>query len=320
MTPARYPQWFADWMDYHLDIYGLSAEVGVSAAFMNWWPAFNAMNVQPYELLSERDENGEPIIGKLGATDIMHRQGNTPLKVSQHFDRLIGIIADERTRKEGLLAIKREMADVDTIGVCDNCGGSGWVNVPHGKSLTHENGVWIWKPHHYSEGMAKIPIHYEMAVTCTCPKEIRIQSWYTDPVSQSQSESGKKKGKSHELPPRPLSLERYEELFTRDWRVLQREVQEARNVIDRTRDTNQNSATDLISSIANKTKLPQKPKPKKELPDGKPSKAGRGKTASHSADERTSRQREVVRPTRNAAAPSGDSEEASCWPDEDPYF
>lgn len=239
-----YPEWYKQWMDYHLGLFCIDEAV-VSAAFMRWWPAFEAMNVTPEEMKQ--------------ATDYFHREGDSPHRIAQHFDRMLQQIADIRTKRDNLLAIKREQAAVDTVGACDNCGETGWVCVPHGKNLIQENGEWSWRLNHYSNG--NLPIHYEMVVTCTCPKGIKIQSRYKDPPAAEPT--GKKKRKSTSEPKvPPLSLERFEQIFTPDWRRLMRVVAAAKKTIDQTIMDNQNLATDLIDSIAKGTKLPPKPKPK----------------------------------------------------------
>lgn len=247
-------------MDYHLDLFCIN-EATVSAAFMQWWPAFEAIKVQAFELLSERDANGLPALDKLGATDIMHRQRDTPLKISQHFDRLMTIIGEQRTKREDLLAIKREMANVDTVGVCDNCGETGWTNVPHGKCLKNEDGVWTWKPHHY--GKQGNPIYYEMVVSCSCPKGYKIQAKYTTPPADPEKAGKRKKKESVPSTP-PMSLERFEQTFTPDWRRLMREVEEAKKKINKVRMENDYSPNDLISDLAKKTNMPPKPQPPKK--------------------------------------------------------
>lgn len=322
MIPAAYPQWYSDWMDYHLDLYGLASDENVSASFMHWWPAFHAIGVQQFELMSERDANGMPLLDSLGATDIMHRQGNTPFKVSQHFDRLLATIGDIRTKRDNLLAIKREMANVDTIGVCDNCGDTGFVNVPHGKNFEKIDGVWTWKINHYGQRYGN-PIHIEMVVTCTCPKGIKIQSRYKSPPTDSDT-TGKKKRKKDSTPSvTPMSLERFEELFTPDWRRIMREVAATKKQIEQTRMNNVHSATDLIADLAKKAKLPPKPKPKpKECDDArqpKASKAGRTAKAVRSADEGKAGGREEVHAGRDSGEAGEGGGSPSDWYEGNPY-
>lgn len=255
IPPPSYPAWYADWMEYHLDLFGIN-DTAASPAFMRWWPAFNAMNVQPLELMSVFLPNGEPDPTQLGASDILQRQGDTPIRISQHYDRLILIIADQRTRKEDLLAIKRTI-DADVIGACTDCGDSGYASVPHANDIgTHPDGTKFWKPHRYGE--AGNPIYYRFVVVCICPAGRKIKDWQE---RVEQPKKGKKQPKPAEKK-RALLMEDYQMKFFENWRHEVRDVEARMKTLRDVKNQVDSDPEQLIKSLAKGTTLPPKPKTK----------------------------------------------------------
>lgn len=248
-----YPEWYAKWMDHHLGLFCID-ETPISAAFMRWWPAFESMRVT-------HDELNE-------ATKLFHLEKDSPVRIAEHFDRLCAQLADIRTRRDNLLAIKREL-DVDNIGQCTDCGDSGYVAVPHPANIgKREDGAQFWKEHHYSEDGR--PIYYRASVVCHCPKGRKVKDW-------QERVDTPKKGKAKPVEKkRALLLEDYQMKVFGEWRHELADVERRLKTIQETRNVNDYDQTTakgkklaiidpkkIAADLANRMEVPPPPAPKK---------------------------------------------------------
>ena len=248
-----YPDWYRLWMDFHLGLFCID-ETPISAAFMRWWPAFESMRVTPKEMKE--------------ATNLFHQERNSPARIAEHFDRLCAQLADIRTKRDNLLAIKREL-DVDKIGVCTDCGDSGYVAVPHPANIAkREDGTQFWKEHHYGE--AGNPIYYRASVVCTCPKGRKVKDW-------QERVDVPKKGKAKPVEKkRALLLEDYQAKVFDGWRHELADVERRLKTIRDTKSVNDYDQTTakgkalavidprkIAADLANRMDVPPPPAPKK---------------------------------------------------------
>ena len=210
-----YPDWYRLWMDFHLGLFCID-ETPISAAFMRWWPAFEAMRATAEELTE--------------ATNLFHREKDSPVRIAEHFDRLCAQLADIRTRRDNLLAIKREL-DVDKIGACSDCGDSGYAAVPHPLNIgTRDDGSKYWKEHHYGE--TGNPIYYRASVVCICPKGRKVKDWQerVDVPKKGKAKPAEKK--------RAMLLEDYQMKIFDGWRREVSDVEAKLKTIRETRAVN----------------------------------------------------------------------------------
>lgn len=296
-----YPEWYDQWMTYHLDLFCIN-EATVSASFMRWWPAFESMNVTPSEMKE--------------ASDLFKREGDSPARIAQHFDRMLQQIADIRTRRDNLLAIKRTL-DADVIGACTDCGDSGYAAVPHPACVgTNPDGSKFWKEHHYGE--AGNPIFYRASVVCICPAGRKVKDWQE---RVDTPKKGKKAPKPAEKK-RALLLEDYSVKLFEGWRQQAKIVEDRLKTLREVKNIVDSDPEQLVKSLAKSTIPPPRKAAKKGSEDARAStnEKGRPEKAVRSADERPAAAVKGGGPGPAAAAPKPPTTQQAVGGDEEIPF
>jgi len=183
--------WYASWVTAHRTAFMLPAE-WVESALM-WWPTFVSLGVTASELAD--------------ATRAIQLAAEHPASWGKHLPEVKAVVGRLRNRRAAEARRAHDLARGDRFSVCDLCGDSGWVVVPHPDWVRFNDPVvpgeirvdaTAWAPNgHGGDGE---PRFVEVGVACRCFK-------------------GRATVAGQEKNP-PLTLERYEQHVNRVWREM----------------------------------------------------------------------------------------------------
>src|SRR5574341_500040 len=138
---------YAEWVKRHAATFCLTADAELKA-LLSWEPVFDAAGYSVVELNEATIE--------LGKSHVLVSYKYTP-KMERHLAAIHSVIREARA-----VVYRRSTEDYEeTHGTCSLCNSSGFVAVPHIRSVVGSE----WLPMKVARGMAT---YYEQVVLCSC--------------------------------------------------------------------------------------------------------------------------------------------------------
>lgn len=208
------PEWYSAWVKSHLVQFSLVSADTV-ATFGSWWQSFSALGFTPDELTRATRH-----VRNLPAE-------TSPKYAGDHYHAIKLAVVNERDRNS-----QKAVNYDDSRGLCDDCGDSGFISVPHPKFCN----AMTWRPERHNH--AGNPVYVTAAVVCRCWKGRKFAE-----RQQADEMDG--------IPPKTMTIGQYEEKINGDWRRQIRERDEQRRTVAHVEAGMTGASTkDLISRMA----------------------------------------------------------------------